>query len=197
MATEIQICQMALDHIGARQINTLDDQCQEARACRRLYAPARDQTLRDFPWGFAERRKALALLEVEHLYGYACCYQYPADCHHAREIWRDPKTLDPVEFKVATLDDYSGKVILTDQEGAVLIYTAAVTNPSLFDASFTAALSWRLAADLVMPLTRNLAMQDAVLQVYMRFIAAAGGADAAEGHADPANHFNTFIEARR
>ncbi len=196
MATDIEICQMALDHIGAKQINTLADACQEARACRRLYPTARDQVLRDFPWGFAERRKALTLLTVEHLYGFDFCYQYPPDCHQVREIYRSPLSLPPIEYKVAYPDDTIGKVIFTNQDQAVLIYTYKVTNSQLFDAGFTAALTWRLAADLAMPLTKSLKMQDAMLQIYMHNIAAAGRADAAETRETPVAHFNTFIEAR-
>jgi hypothetical protein len=196
MATDVEICQMALDHIGAKQINTLTDACQEARACRRLYPAARDQVLRDFPWDFAERRRALTLLTIPNLYGYDYCYQYPPDCHQVREIYRSPLSLPPIEYKVAYPDDVTGKVILTNQDAAVLIYTFKVTNPALFDAGFTVALSWRLASDLAMPLTKSLKMQEAMLQIYMHNIAAAGRADALEGHADPVNHFNTFVEAR-
>lgn len=196
MATDIEICQMALDHIGAKQINSLNDACQEARACRRLYPIVRDQVLRDFPWGFSERRRALALLMVSNLYGYTFCYQYPPDCHKVREIYRSPLSLPPIEYKVACLEDDIGKVILTDKENAVLIYTYKVTNPGLFDAGFTTALSWRLAADLAMPLTKSLAVQDAMLRIYMHNITAAGRADAAEEHMEPVNHFDSFIKAR-
>lgn len=196
MATDIEICQMALDHIGAKQINSIDDSCQEARACRRLYSTARDQVLRDFPWNFAHRRASLALADTSGQFGYAYIYYYPADCHHAREIYRTPLALPPIEFVIACLDDAVGKVILTHQENAVLIYTYKAKNPQLFDAGFTAALSWRLASDLAMPLTKSLSMQEAMLKIYTYNITAAGRADAAEGRMNSANHFNSFIEAR-
>lgn len=196
MASEIGICQMALDHIGARQINSLTDQCQEARACSRLYASARDQVLRDHPWGFAERRRRLALLTPPNLHGYLYAYEYPTDCFHAREIFAGAY-LKPIEFRVARLDEGYPKLILTNEPDAILIYTAHVTDADGFDSAFAAALSWRLAADLAMPLTKTLAVQQSAMEIYSYHINSAGKNDAAETHQDPINHFTTFLDARK
>ena len=195
MANEIEICQMALDHIGARQINALTDQCAEARACRRLYGPARDQVLRDHPWGFAERRRRLVMVKPPNLHGYTYAYEYPIDCFHAREIFRGA-FLKPIEFRVARLDEAYPKLILTNEPHAILIYTAHVTDADAFDSAFATALSWRLAADLAMPVTKTLAVQQAAMEIYSYHINSAGKNDAMEAHQDPVNHFTTFLDAR-
>jgi len=57
MATNVQICNLALSHIGSRAFiqDLSSDTSVEARYCNLLFNDARQAVLRDAPhgWGFA------------------------------------------------------------------------------------------------------------------------------------------------
>lgn len=197
MTSVLDICLMALDHIGASSIASLEEKSAEARACRRFFYTTRDQVLRDHAWGFAERRKFLTMLNPDHSYGFDYAYEYPQDCLSAREIFRSPLDLPPIEFRVVRQDDGFPRMILCNEPSAILIYTAKISDCDGFDSAFIKALSWALAAELAMPLTKTLNVQEAALKVYAYHINMAGRCDTMEMHQDPVNHFNSFLEARK
>lgn len=86
MASEVDICNMALSYIRAESINSFTENSVQAQYCRLHYAQARNQMLEDYPWQFAHRIAPLA--EIDHetinngdgIFNYAYAYQYPADC---------------------------------------------------------------------------------------------------------------------
>jgi hypothetical protein len=165
-ASKLVIWNMALSHIGAITLNSESDTSVEARKCSLFYEPARDQVLTDFPWNFAERRKALSIISGADPIGYDYAYTYPSDCLKVRKIYNVDPTGEPIKYKVTANDALSAKIILCNERSASLIYTARITTPDLFDASFVILLSWRLAADLAIPLTRKKALRDACLRMY-------------------------------
>ena len=181
MSSEVEICNLALSHIGTKStIASLTENSNEARQCNLLYVPARDHTLRAHPWKFAQKRVALADLGSPPQ-GWLYRYQYPSDCIAAREILPDNKdTDDPVPFEVAVSDDLKSKVILCDKAGAYLRYTARVTDPTLFDPMFVTALSWWLAFLLAKPLTGSETERKAAYEGWARAMTAAWAADSSE-----------------
>ena len=60
MASEVGICNRALQRVGAARITSLADDNKNARACNAAYEPLRDAALRAHPWSFAISRAALA-----------------------------------------------------------------------------------------------------------------------------------------
>jgi hypothetical protein len=195
MASEVKICNTSLSHLGAYLINSLSDASQEARQCSLLYDDARDKALRDFPWAFAEKVAPLGLLSSVSPTRHDYAYQYPSDCVNARLIYDETDSDDPIPFRVVVKSDLSSKMIITDEAEAILIYTARVTDPNLFDPSFTSTLSWRLAADLAIPLTKNQTLADSMEKRYIAAIAAAQRSDTKES-IKKEERFNTFLTAR-
>jgi len=60
MATsDVEICNSALQKIGAETITTLSDNTRRAALCNRQYDKVRKKLLRAHPWNFAIRRAAL------------------------------------------------------------------------------------------------------------------------------------------
>lgn len=54
MASEIEICNIALSRIGnSRSINSMTEASKEANQCSLHYEQCRDAVLSDFPWNFA------------------------------------------------------------------------------------------------------------------------------------------------
>lgn len=189
MTTDIDICNMALSHIGARSaISDFQEASVEAQQCRLLYAPARDAVLREHPWNFATRRQALAEMNRDAV-GWGYGYALPTDCLVARSLVTDRPDLPPIPFEVL------GDALYTDQEQAVLTYTSRVIEVRLFDPMFVVALSWRLALDLVPSITGSKTIQQTIQRIYRNEIAAAQAADSAEGAADRV-HAVDWIRAR-
>ncbi|MGP1254930.1 MAG: hypothetical protein ACTS10_10985 [Kiloniellales bacterium] len=166
MTSVVSICNLALTRIGAQTINDLEEASSAARHCKALYEPTRDALLQMYPWRFARQRvvlAALALTEADQPREWAEVYALPSDClqpvyiepqdagpvyaydrcHKGAEYWRGqiPDATPPYEVR-------AGRRIMTDEEEAVLIYTARIEDPTRFDPLFVEALSWRLAADL-------------------------------------------------
>lgn len=193
MASDVTICNLALSHIGDDRINSLDDATRQGRACKLLYATSRDAVLREHPWNFATGREYLALLSGVTPVGRSYAYAYPSDCIFAREIWQEVEQLTPTPFAVLRISGQ--RVIVTDEANAALEYTARVTDTTQFDALFIDALSYKLASELAMPLTRSVPITQAMLSLYVNRMAQATTMDSREGRTDP-EHPNSFINSR-
>lgn len=196
MANEIEVCNVALSRVGANSIQSLNDATREARVCKTHYEIARDATLRDHDWQFARREVVLALL-VETSEEYDYVYQYPSDCVAARRIVNaasnDP--VDRIPFGVGANAAKNGKVILTDQEDAVLVYTAKITNATVWDSQFVDAMAWRLASELAVPLNADSPMAVNLMRQYLAAINAAKADGSNEQAVAPINS-SSFSTAR-
>lgn len=160
MASEVEICNLALAHLGdAATVASLDppEGSAQAEHCARFYPIARDSLLETHPWKFATRRATLAELTnpwTQWTYAYA----KPADCLRmlavisptASNDHMDYGTLVPQPYTVEINEDLA-EVILTNQEDAVLRYVAQVTDTTTFSPLFTMTLSWHLASMLAGP----------------------------------------------
>ena len=210
MSTEVQICNLALSHVGGYPITSLSDTSSKgARECNTLYKNARDSVLRDSVWNFATKNLSLALL-VDTYLGWVYAYQYPTDCLNAIRIYNDynnninrdsiyyPDYQAPgnkIEFKIISNSTLSSKVIITNKEDAMLIYTGKVTDTNMFDSEFVDALSYRLASELALPLKGDMNLQQQLFQVYLMKAGQARSNNCNEGYEVPQN-VNTFLNAR-
>ncbi len=182
MATSaIEICNLALNHVGAGTISSFESPTKEARTVKLLYNTLRDTVLEDHDWNFARRRQVLALLPDTYS-GWDFAYQVPADCLVVRKLYDPSGELDdkiPFEF---VCDDAKGRrLILTDEEDAELIYTCRIENPTLFSTQFRDALSFRIAADLSQPLRGKLDLHGVMMQRYQLALGAATRVSANQG----------------
>lgn len=167
MSSEVEICNMALGYVGvAHEISSLDGVETEAQQCKRFYAQTRDATLRDFPWPFADKVVALALVASDPNDDWAYSYRYPADCIRAIRFVTGQR-VQTVRVPWALSSDASGKLIFTDMQDAVLKYIYKVIDPEMFDPSFVEALAWRLGSKVAIPLSRSIQERDYALKRFM------------------------------
>jgi len=178
--TKTEICNMALSHLGTKSISTFGETSVIGQHCKNLFDAARDFVLRDHDWGFAEYTVAAALLSGESHPGYAYAYSYPADCLKVRRIWQADDSAPPIDFKVVMKSDKKSKMIVTNEPEAYLVYTVRLDATSAYDISFVTALSWKLASDLSLPITKSQKRTEGLLQVYSAYILSATSADAEE-----------------
>lgn len=173
MASDVDICNLALGHLGDNAtVASLDppEGSAQAEHCARFYPIARDSLLELHPWGFATKRAQLAQLGngwPEWDYSYA----HPADALNIIAVL-PPDASDDYSMGLSNvpiaaggsyvpqafsceLDANGADVIYTDQEDAVLRYTALVTDPTKFSPLFVMSLSWHLASMLAGPILKG------------------------------------------
>lgn len=164
----------SLTRIGYKlRVGSIFDGSEAAKIALDIYSQTRDNALRQFDWGFAERDVTLTLLKTAPVNGYGITpwtnaypilpwiYEYgcPSDLIKVRSLRRTPVFIpsfdpSPVNFRMANDNAYNPaqKVILTNLPSAVLVYTAQVVDPTTWEPSFTeslcAALARRLAPSL-------------------------------------------------
>lgn len=206
--TSVDICNRALDEIGARVIiASLAENTPQAKAASRQYDSMRQQILRSAPWAFA--RKSVAVTPIGLLsavpptspYPWAAKYTYPADCLKVRYILPTPGTDTGTAPNVSSssvipfimpsrknrflpaYDDATlpaTKVLLSNVVNINIIYTVDVVDPNLFDPLFQNALVMGLANKLVLPLSGNVKMKASYAQLSQQAILDARVADGNE-----------------
>lgn len=150
--SKIDICNMALAHLGQAPINSTTDQNERARRCEMFYSVALAKLLKCHPWRFADTTATLAQVADNRLpppYNYA--YVRPADALQINAVFSDVQH----HTKFWEASDNTGRMLVTYEPVKYVNYTRSVTDTNLFDAAFTLALSWELAAQLAPALTKS------------------------------------------
>mgnify|MGYP001585139183 FL=1 len=182
MASVVEICNLALGHIGdAAEITAIvpPDGSAQAAQCAKYYPIARVECLSDHNWGFAKRRQLLAELSATAPSGWERWYTIPNPYLVARQVVAQSYDT-PIKFEIEG-DDTGGTVVLTDVETAELWYTTDVVDTTKFPAKFVHALSWLLASFLAIPLTRKTAIKKAAYEQYLMVMGSAAAIDANSG----------------
>ena len=183
------IANMALSHVGASDIESLDEDSSEANQVRVFYDICRRQTLEAFDWTFARRRQEIALHgdvisetaddPMAGVWGFR--YQYPADALVIRKI-QNPNAPpdDDFPFDIELSLDGETKSILTNIESAVVVYTRDIEDTGLFSALFSLALSYLLASLIAYPLGKKEKVVARVIRSYDISVRNAAANDANE-----------------
>ena len=153
MAAILDIWNSALSHLGnGTEVQSETEDTTEANACRRFFGQARDELLSEYPWPFATKTAALALVANNPTTEWAYSYRYPVDCFKAQYIIgsvRNPQRDQRVPYLVQG-DGVGGLLIFTDYQdttnGTNLVYTQALTDPTQWPPGFVKALSFQLAS---------------------------------------------------
>lgn len=183
MASEVDICNLALGHLGdnatVSSISPPEGSAQ-AEHCARFYPIARDALLEMHNWNFTMRRVNLA--EVENTWPeWQHAYALPGDSINIISVM-PPDAYNDYSTKFVPTDtpnfahNYSpmitagryvpqpfsveiqadgNHVLYTDQEKAMLRYTAYVTDTTSYSPLFVMTLSWQLAAMLAGPIIKG------------------------------------------
>ena len=179
MATEVDICNLALAHLGDdATIATLSppEGSAQAEKAARFYPIARNTLLQMHTWNFAAKRGNLALT-ANTLDQWDYAYTAPADMMSPVAII-SPTAQNDYATRMSAGDtpggitsNYAptivagqytpqqfaveGTFIYTNQENAMLRYQAFITDPSLFSPLFVTTLSWHLASMLAGPVIKG------------------------------------------
>ncbi len=169
MASEVDICNLALGHLGDRAtVASIDppEGSAQAEHCARFYPISRDTLLEMHAWNFATKRVVLPQLGSgwpEWDYAYA----KPNDAIVILAVTPPGVTDDysaigstmasaytPQPYSVE-VDADGADVIYSDTAEAVARYIARVTDTTRFSPLFVEALTWHLAAKLAGPVLKG------------------------------------------
>ena len=192
MATEVSICSNALRRLGDDPITSLTDDTERARLCNSFYEDSRDAVLRSHPWNFAITRASLAKLSTAPAYGFANQFSLPTNPYCLRVLGME---YEDYIFKIENVATH-GRVLLTDEATANILYVARITDTNLFDAMFVDVLTQKLAVDLAYPVTNSTTLQTQMQKVFEKKLSEARSIAGQEGFQDDLVS-DTFIDFRK
>lgn len=170
MASEVDICNIALAEIGESSIISLGEDSKAGRLCNLMYSDTRDAVLREHSWNFAIKRVELARLSTNPEFEFDAQFELPSDC--LRVIKTDD---DLTPFRV------EGSALLTNNSSVKIIYIAQITDPTMFDSLFTESLIKRMGAKLAFNLSDNNQLTQFMEQQYRDKVKQARAMDGQEG----------------
>ncbi len=179
MATEIDICNLALAHLGddatIASIKPPEGSAQAEQAAR-FYPIARNTLLEFHTWNFASKRTTLATVN-NTIDQWEYAYVAPADMITPLAIL-SPTAQNDYATRMSTGDTpggitsnfaptilaghytpqqfvIEGNLIYTNQENALLRYQSLITDSTKFSPLFVVTLSWHLASMLAGPIIKG------------------------------------------
>jgi hypothetical protein len=170
MASVVEICNGALNQLGATNILSISEDSKNARICNARYANVRDALFRTHPWNCLQKRATLASDVTTPNWGYSYQYTLPADCLRLLSI------LDyDYDYKI------EGRKILTNISSMKILYVARIVDPNEYDESLRELISSALAADIAYAVTSSNPVSQTMYQLYQEKLKDARFVDATEG----------------
>ncbi len=149
--TKVSICNEALSMIGAKAIQSFDDNTDNARRCASIYDSTRRALLRMHPWSFAKKRTQLAPVSTHPVFGYSHAFPLPKDFIR---LW------DTGEYEY----EIEGRQILANTNLINLAYVADQDNEEYWDSLFCECMALYLVNKLAKPITGSNAEADSAWQ---------------------------------
>ena len=171
MASEVDICNIALSNLGERSINDRADENQRARACDNRFDDVRDLVLRSHIWNCALKREGpLPSSATAPSWGYDYAYPKPAEMLRLIAVKENEHA-----FKI------EGDNIVTDSSTLNILYIERVTDTAKYDSLLVQAIALRLATEIGQDLTGKTELKENLMRKYREVLSEARSADAAEG----------------
>ncbi len=151
MASIVDICNSALNLLGASTISALTEDSKNARLCNQRFEPVRNRVFRSHNWNCLITRIQLAQDTTGPVVEYTYGYTLPTDCLRVLKIHNG--TTDSIASNL----DYKveGRKIVTNEGTIYLVYIALDTDPNTYDSYLAESISHQLAADLCYAITNN------------------------------------------
>jgi hypothetical protein len=175
MATsDVSICNLALQKLGAARITALTDDSRNARSCNACYTLERDKELRAHPWTFATKRIVLAPDATAPAFDFDYAFSIPQDCLRIL-----PPNTYALDWKFE-----SNKILTNAGDTLNLVYTARIEDPTVYDPCFVEALACKMAWHMCEEITQSNQKKADVASEYKFAIADAKKSNAFEKLSD-------------
>ena len=151
MASIVDICNSALNLLGASTISALTDDSKNARLCNQRYEPVRNRVFRGHAWNCLTKRVQLAQDSSAPVVEYSFQYTLPSDCLRVLKVHTG--VTDSIESDI----DYAveGRKIKSNEGTLYLVYIAIDADPNNYDTYLQESISHQLAADIAYAVTNN------------------------------------------
>lgn len=163
MATDVEICNMALDVVSVtNKITTLNSAgTKEERVAARWFATTRDAVLRLYPWPFTKKTKTLVAIPAatETNLEWPYLYDVPTDWLKSRRVFVEGQVRNRtprIPFNTFLNEGLTKYIVGADTSGLSLEYTRKFPDNAalaFLPATFVNALSIMLAVKFVKPLS--------------------------------------------
>lgn len=198
MPAVVDIWNQALSECGARAIvAATTEQSKEAQVCSIHYDNLRTSILRSAPWSSARMQASLTLVEdysaspATNQYPWLFGYTYPSDCLKMRYVLDGTPVVNGQaipgwsprrqnRFLPALDPTGTSKVLLSNVQNAIGVYTKDIQDVTLWDSGLWDAVVAALCAKIVIPLTGNVQMKGTFEQLAGRAILEARAQDGNE-----------------
>ena len=151
MASVVDMCNSALNLLGASTISTITEDTKNARLCNQRFEPIRNRVMRSHNWNCLIKRVQLAQDSTGPVVEYTYGYTLPTDCLRVMKIHNGStdSIASDLDYKV------EGRKIVSDITTIYLVYIALITDPNEYDSYLREAVSHQLAADICYAITNN------------------------------------------
>ena len=186
MPSVVDICNEAMDLLGAATITALTENSKEARLCNRRFETVRDQVLRAHPWNSAITRKELAQDSAAPAFGFTYQYTLPTNpyCLRVLSFWNANVDNEIAAYDSQNMFKVEGRKILTDESTCKIIYIGRVTDTEQYDSLLSSTVAHKLASEVAYAITGSNSIGQQMFQLYQARLAEARSMDAAEGVPD-------------
>jgi hypothetical protein len=170
MASIVDICNSALNQLGASTILSLTEDSKNARLCNARYASVRDAVFRSHTWNCLQKRASLASDVATPSWGFEKQFTLPSDCLRLITI------LDSsYDYRV------EGRKIVSNLDSMKILYVARVEDPNEYDELLKETISAALAADIAYAITSSNPVATQMYNLYQTKLKDARFVDATEG----------------
>lgn len=163
MASQIQICNLALVHCGEATITSLNEDGKAARVLKRVYDMVLDQALTDYRWYFAVARAELAADPTAPEFGFAHRFQVPSDLVQLIGLF-DSQEASRNYTSAKAAFKREGQYILADDAPLKIYYVKRVTDPGQYPPEFVKYLGYLLATTIFYDMTKGADRYTALVQ---------------------------------
>jgi len=186
MPSVVDICNEAMDLLGAATITALTENSKEARLCNRRFETVRDSVLRSHPWNVAITRASLAKDSDAPAFGFTYQYTLPTDpyCLRVLSFWNSNVDSEIAAYDSQVMFKIEGRKVLSNEGTCKITYLARVTDTEQYDSLLSSTIAHKLAAETAYAITGSTSVSQAMQQLYEVRLREARSIDAMEGVPD-------------
>jgi hypothetical protein len=152
--SKIDICNLALNKMGAKSIRAFDEDNKLARQCELAYEAYRETLQTKYDWSFCTKYAQLSLLSETGTDTLEYVFALPSDCLRPREV---RPFLPSVNWQRV------GRKIFTNISEVYLIYSANITDVSQFPAYFGMALAGQIASQTAVSIVQDTKLLETII----------------------------------
>ena len=171
MASIVDICNGALNQLGASTILSLTEDSKNARLCNARYTQIRDSLFRSHPWNCLIKRVELARDTATPSWGFSYQFTLPADCLRVLTILNYD-----YDYKI------EGRKVLANHGTVKIQYISRIEDPNQYDELLRETISAALAADIAYAVTSSNPTATNMYNLFQSKLKEARFTDATEGY---------------